>query len=121
MSRLLLVDDDADILEALAGALEDQHRISTARNGIEALEILKTHSFDTMILDLTMPLMDGETLLATMRKGGIALPVVLASGSADICELAQRFGVDHITKPYDIAALERKLACLRADPSETKP
>ncbi|HEY4104210.1 MAG TPA: response regulator [Polyangiaceae bacterium] len=110
MSRLLLVDDDADILEALAGALEDRHQISTAKNGAQALELLKTRPFDAMVLDLMMPVMDGATVISTMRDAGIELSVVLASGNLEVGELALRFGVDHVIKPYDIAVLEGKLA-----------
>jgi len=112
MSRLLVVDDDADILEALAVVLEDCHEVSTANNGLEALRLLQTQTFDAMILDLMMPLMDGETLLEKMRDGGIVVPVVLASASSDITLLAARLGVEHITKPYDISVLEEKLARL---------
>jgi CheY-like chemotaxis protein len=120
MSRLLVVDDDADILEALAGVLEDRHRVATAANGVEALELLKKERFDAMVLDLMMPLMDGETLIESMHEAGIVVPVVLASASADISALAQRLGVDHISKPYDVAALEAKLARLTGSQSASQ-
>ena len=112
MTRLLIVDDDADILEALAVVLEGKHEVTTASNGIEALGLLQSRPFDAMVLDLMMPLMDGETLIGRMHDTGIAVPVVLASASVDIVSLARRLGVDHITKPYDIAALEEKIAQL---------
>jgi two-component system, OmpR family, response regulator MprA len=112
MSRVLVVDDDADILEALAVVLEDRHEISTASNGLEALRLLQTQPFDALVLDLMMPLMDGETLIERMRDGGIAVPVVLASASSDITVLANRLGVEHVSKPYDISILEEKIARL---------
>ncbi len=114
MSRLLVVDDDADILEVLAVVLEDRHEISTANNGLEALRLLQTQTFDAIVLDLMMPLMDGETLIEKMHDDGIAVPVVLASASSDITVLADRLGVEHITKPYDISVLEEKIARLIA-------
>ena len=114
MSRLLVVDDDADILEALAIVLEDRHDISTASNGLEALRLLQTQTFDAVVLDLMMPLMDGETLIEKMRDSGIVVPVLLASASSDLTLLAVRLGVEHITKPYDIAVLEEKIARLIA-------
>jgi CheY-like chemotaxis protein len=119
MSRLLVVDDDADTLEALAVVLEDRYDVVTAHNGLEALNLLKKEPFDVMVLDLMMPLMDGETLIELMRKSGIEVPVVLASASADISALADRLGVDHITKPYDVAALEAKLTRLMAGRGST--
>jgi CheY-like chemotaxis protein len=122
MTRLLIVDDDADILEALAVVLEDEHDISTASNGIEALGLLQSQPFDAMILDLMMPLMDGETLIERMHETGIAVPVVLASASADIFALAKRLGVERISKPYDVAALEQKITRLTqaSSPSDGK-
>jgi DNA-binding response OmpR family regulator len=120
MSRLLVVDDDADILEGLAIVLQDRHEISTAANGLEALRLLQAQTFDAMVLDLMMPLMDGETLIEKMRDSGITVPTVLASASSDITTLAVRLGVEYISKPYDIAILEEKIARLVAGsgPSE---
>jgi DNA-binding response OmpR family regulator len=114
MSRVLVVDDDVDILEGLAIVLQDRHQISTAANGLEALRLLKEQTFDAMVLDLMMPLMDGETLIEKMRDSGIAVPVVLASASSDITTLAVRLNVEYVSKPYDIAVLEEKIARLIA-------
>ena len=59
-SKILVVDDDPDVLDALTMTLESQgHEVTTAKNGIEALESLKTGRPDLMILDLLMPKMDG--------------------------------------------------------------
>ncbi len=112
MTRLLIVDDDDDILEALAAVLEDKHHVTTASNGLEALGLLQTESFDAMIIDLIMPLMDGETLILRMQDMGIAVPIVLASASQEAFALAARLGVDHISKPYEVGTLEEKIARL---------
>ena len=59
-SKILVVDDDPDILDALAMILETQgYQVSTARDGIEGLANLKAEKPDLMILDLLMPKMDG--------------------------------------------------------------
>ncbi len=58
--KILVVDDDPDILDALAMILESQgYQICTARDGIEGLANLKAERPDLMILDLLMPKMDG--------------------------------------------------------------
>jgi DNA-binding response OmpR family regulator len=58
--KILVVDDDPDILEALSMILESQgYQVVTARDGIEALANLKAEKPDLMILDLLMPKMDG--------------------------------------------------------------
>jgi CheY-like chemotaxis protein len=115
MKRVLIVDDDADILESLAVILEDRFETVSAYNGVEALQALQQQSFHAVVLDLTMPTMDGETLIEKMRASGIVVPVVLASGIADLRQLAERLGVDHVSKPYDLAALLTKLAIITSD------
>ena len=58
--KILVVDDDPDILDALTMILESQgYQVVTARDGIEALANLKAESPDLMVLDLMMPKMDG--------------------------------------------------------------
>jgi len=58
--KILVVDDDPDILDALSMILESQgYQVVTARDGIEALANLKAEKPDLMILDLLMPKMDG--------------------------------------------------------------
>jgi len=58
--KILVVDDDPDILDAVAMILESQgYRVVTARDGIEGLATLKAEQPDLMILDLLMPKMDG--------------------------------------------------------------
>ena len=115
MKRVLIVDDDEDILESLAVILDDSFAIVSARNGVEALRALEQHSFHAVVLDLTMPVMDGETLIEKMRVAGIVVPVVLASGISDLRQLAGRLGVDHISKPYDLEALITTLSRLTGD------
>jgi len=59
-ANVLVVDDDPDILDALTMILESKgYKVTTARNGVEALASLKTEKPDLMILDLLMPKMDG--------------------------------------------------------------
>ena len=58
--KILVVDDDPDILEALAMILESQgYQVATAKDGVEGLANLKAENPDLMILDLLMPKMDG--------------------------------------------------------------
>ncbi len=115
MSRVLVVDDDADTLEALATILEDRHEVTRAGNGLEALKLLETSTFDAIVLDLMMPLMDGETLINRMREAAIRVPVILTSASSDIAHLSAQLGVDYVSKPYEVSVLEEKLARLTSD------
>ena len=109
MSRVLLVDDDLDLLESLSVILADHFEVVPARNGMEAWRHLELQSFQALVLDLTMPFIDGETLIEKMREAGVVVPTILASGVSDLHARAERLGVDYIVKPYDLSALIRKL------------
>jgi DNA-binding response OmpR family regulator len=68
--KILVVDDDPDILDALAVILESRgYQVVTARDGIEGLATLKAESPDLMILDLLMPKLDGFAVLKELQDG----------------------------------------------------
>jgi CheY-like chemotaxis protein len=109
--RVLVVDDDPDILESLQLLLEDTYEIELAENGHAALALLKKKHFDAMVLDLMMPVMSGQALISELAKAGIELPIIIASAVADLPRQAATLSVaDAIAKPFDVDALENKLA-----------
>ena len=66
--KILIVDDDPDILDALAMILESRgYEVVTARDGVEGLANLKAEKPDLMILDLLMPKMDGFSVLKELK------------------------------------------------------
>lgn len=66
--KILIIDDDPDIVEALSLILESQgYQIKTAKNGAEGLTCLKADKPDLMILDLLMPKMDGFTVCKELK------------------------------------------------------
>ncbi len=61
--KILIVDDDQGMLESLVIALEDEFELVTARNGQEALDVIGSQPVDVVLLDLMMPILDGEGYL----------------------------------------------------------
>ena len=112
MKRLLLVDDDLDILEFLSLVLGETYEVITAIHAVDALSKLMTSPYDVVVLDLMMPGMDGEALVKKLRGSNVNLPILLASAVPDLVARARRLGVDCIGKPYNITKLEAKLAYL---------
>ena len=109
--RILIVDDQTDILEmtelVLAGAGYD---VSTASSGIEALDHLVLHDCDLVLLDINMPQMDGwETLRLIRADDGLTnLPVVMFSVKSELRDKVfgmQEGAVDYITKPFEVDQL----------------
>src|SRR4051794_10950507 len=107
MKRLLIVDDDPDILTSLAMVLEETYEVTLAENGQEALDLALLGAFDAVVLDLMMPVLDGEGFLRELRTRGPVPPVILASAANDLAERARQLGVhEFLRKPFDIESLE---------------
>ena len=80
--RVLLVDDEEDFAEAVGFWLTSRgHRVSKARDGEQALAMLKTDHFDVMFLDVMMPKLDGIETLRRLRSFNKTLPVILVTAS----------------------------------------
>jgi len=68
-SKILVVDDDPDITEAITTVLEsvDEYNVRTARDGLECIQAIKEDAPDLLILDLLMPRMDGFAVVRDLR------------------------------------------------------
>ncbi|MBO0906609.1 PAS domain-containing sensor histidine kinase, partial [Jiella sonneratiae] len=103
---ILAVDDDALVLMGTTAILEDLgHRVLEASSGTKALEILEDERVDVVVTDQAMPNMTGLQLIARIRERHPAMPVILASGYADLPASAER-DVQRLSKPFS----ERQLA-----------
>jgi two-component system, NtrC family, nitrogen regulation response regulator NtrX len=109
MSKLLLVDDDANTLASLARAFRlAGHEAVVCDNADRALDLAKTQRFDMILSDVVMPGKDGLTLLAELKTAGIQTPVVMVSGQANIemAVRATRLGaIDFLEKPLSTEKL----------------
>jgi len=111
LTRILIVEDDAAVAEALEMALEDEHEVAVARNGQEALARLAAQPVDVIVLDLMMPVMDGEELVQVLRKRGVRTPVIVASAGVDLRRRTVEMGAqDYLQKPYTLGDLLDKIA-----------
>ena len=80
----LIVDDEQTIRYFLTLGLEDLgFTCETASNGVEALALLAAHSFDLMMLDIRMPVMDGLELLRRVRAEDLYIRVVMLTALSD--------------------------------------
>jgi DNA-binding NtrC family response regulator len=113
VSRLLVVDDDIQMLSALEAALRRKgHLVETASNGIEAAAKLDNTSVQAVITDLKMPGMDGLELLQHVRRTQPGLPVVVLSafGTVSMAVDAMKAGAnDFLVKPFSQDALDEML------------
>ena len=108
--RLLLVDDDPGILDALVCALENKYELSVAYDGEQGLRQLDRCRVDAILLDLMMPVLDGASMMRELSSRGITIPVLVVSASNDLQARASALGAaDYIQKPFDLEQLEEKL------------
>ena len=114
MTRVLVVDDEPQILRALAINLRARkYDVLTAATGTEALEVAAARNPDLVVLDLGLPDMDGVEVVRGLR-GWTSAPIVILSGrtdSGDKVEALDAGADDYVTKPF---AVDELLARLRA-------
>lgn len=116
VKKILLVDDDADLREALAEqlVLTEEFDVFEAETGAEGLRRTRGEAFDLVILDVGLDDMDGRELCRLMRKQGLKCPVLMLTGhvsDADTILGLDAGANDYVAKPFRFAVL---LARIRA-------
>jgi putative two-component system response regulator len=111
MSRILLVEDDALLLEVIRNILEAEgYEVFPAANGKKALDLIGNVKPDLIVSDIMMPEMDGFELLETVRimPGGVTIPFLFLSARTERSDVsrARSLGVDdYLFKPFDAPEL----------------
>ncbi|MCL4503270.1 MAG: response regulator [Deltaproteobacteria bacterium] len=103
--RILVVDDEPNMLRLLKTIIMDKtgYEVVTINNPLEVSKLLQEDSFDLVITDLKMPLVDGLDLIDIVRKVDVNLPIIIitAYGTSETAEEAvQKGAYDFITKPF---------------------
>jgi DNA-binding response OmpR family regulator len=114
--KILIVDDDEPLRQALAEQLQLHEEFSTVgvSTGKDALDVVKGEYFDIVVLDVGLPDIDGREVCRLMRRSGLRSPVVMLTGKdseADTILGLDSGANDYITKPFRIGVL---LARIRA-------
>jgi diguanylate cyclase (GGDEF)-like protein len=104
--KVLIVDDEEGVRNLLLSLLSKWgHECEMAKDGVEALEKIKKSSFDSAVIDIVMPLMDGITLTKELLKSYPYLPIMIMTGHADehSAESAIAAGArEFIKKPFSV-------------------
>jgi CheY-like chemotaxis protein len=118
---ILVVDDEESIQRLLGSILElDGHQVETARNGVEALELLKRRRYDVVITDIKMPDMDGRALFDKLVEHDAALAhrTIFITGdtvSPDTRAFLQKVNNPCLTKPFRVRDVRETIAQLLAE------
>lgn len=113
--RLLVVEDEPDLLAGLARALRKQgYAVDTAADGEEGLYKALETDYDAIVLDVMLPILDGWTVLERLRKKKDT-PVLMLTArdrSADRVRGLDTGADDYLVKPFDVAELAARLRAL---------
>lgn len=112
MTRILMIEDDLELAEILTEYLEQfDFEIITEDDPFKALSILKLEEFSLVILDLTLPGMDGLEVCEEIRKRQ-DIPIIISSARSDLNDKVQALELgadDYLPKPYDPRELEARI------------
>ncbi|MEK7700594.1 MAG: response regulator, partial [candidate division NC10 bacterium] len=127
---VLVVDDEEGVRASIRAILEETCEILEARNGEEALEVLRARDVDLVMLDQRMPGEPGIDVLPRVKAVDPSTVVVIATAVREVrtaVEALKRGAYDYLTKPFDVddilllaerafekRALEREVLCLRS-------
>jgi len=116
MPQVLVVDDDADVREALRQGLSLQGlEVRQAADGLEALAAVKLAMPDIAVLDVGMPGMNGVDLVRRLRSEGYTLPVCMLSARDEVDDRVAGLAAgadDYVVKPFSVVELAARLHAL---------
>jgi two-component system response regulator QseB len=116
-ARLLLVEDDPDLVAMLTRLLvEESYEVDAATDGQRGLHLGLTHDYDVLVLDRGLPAIEGLDLLSRLRGRGVTTPVLILSAlgnPADRVTGLDAGAEDYLAKPFDVDELLARLRALR--------
>ena len=121
MIQVLLVEDDpmvAELNRLYLGRIPGFELVASARSAAEALDLLRTHTVDLLLLDIFMPGQSGLELMADIRRQALDMDVIFVTAARDAVTIdrALKLGaVDYLSKPFDDDELQSPLVHQRGD------
>ncbi|MGE5147395.1 MAG: response regulator transcription factor [Candidatus Eiseniibacteriota bacterium] len=112
--KILIVDDDAELRNALSEQLRlhEEFDVTGVDTGASALDRLKSDYYDAILLDVGLPDMDGRETCRLMRRSGIKVPIIMLTGAdtdADTILGLDAGANDYVTKPFRLGVLLARL------------
>lgn len=122
--RIVLVEDNESLAKGIAYRLQDAgHSVDRLEDGVAADEYLRSDAeADLLILDITLPRLDGLSVLRQMRDRGDARPVLLLTALAETVDRVRGLDAgadDYMVKPFEMAELEARIRALSRRKTQT--
>jgi len=118
--RILIVEDNKDLLLLMTHLMQDKYHISTASNGYEAMSVISTTPIDLIVSDVMMPVMDGYELTQSVKHNEkySHLPIILLTAKTQESDRTEALNIgadDYITKPFKLGDLMLRIDNLIAN------
>jgi two-component system OmpR family response regulator len=123
--RVLVVDDDAELLELVERALiRDRHEVLTAASAEQALGVLEEYRADLIVLDLGLPGASGEELCRTLRRRGPSPAILVLTAQSAVSSRVRCLDSgadDYLTKPFAVAELRARVRAVGRRAAVARP
>lgn len=119
-TKVLIVDASEEFRSALADELSPNHAVRSCGSGLEALELLRSYCPDFLVTDLTLPELDGLSMLRAAAREGICPPTIVAATHVNQCAVNALEGLNvvyMVLKPCRISELVSRIDELMCQPS----
>ncbi|HRE21086.1 MAG TPA: response regulator transcription factor [Rhabdaerophilum sp.] len=114
--RVLVVEDIADVGEAIVASLERMgHRVDWERDGLSADDLARAQAYDLLVLDVMLPHLDGFSILRRLRERKDRTPVLVLTARSQIEDRVSALDLgadDYLVKPFDFRELEARVRAL---------
>jgi len=116
VKKILVIEDDAALASGLAENLKSEHyAVEISSDGEEGFRRAKKKNIDLIILDLMLPMMNGEDVCRSLRKDGINTPIIMLTSKKE--EASKVLGLelgadDYVTKPFSLLELNARIKAI---------
>lgn len=114
--RILVIEDEKELCDSIKeGLILDGYEVDACYNGLDGEEMATVENYDLILLDLTLPNMDGMEILQSVRSQNALVPILILSArvqTEDKVEGLDRGANDYLTKPFDFSELEARIRSL---------
>ncbi len=114
--RILIAEDDGPLASFIAKAFKSEdHVTEIAASGEDALAHLAAESYDLLILDLNLPVIDGSQVLAKIRSHDTQLPILILTATDEVADRVACLDAgadDYLTKPFSFSELSARIRAL---------
>lgn len=121
--KVLLVEDDSNIANALNQALQTAYEIDIAVAGRPAIYRTDRDNYDAVVLDLNLPDISGMTVCQQLRERGCCSPILILTGDANVMSkisLLDAGANDYLTKPFSVGELKARLRAMMRSQNQTQ-